>query len=75
MLKIFHFDLNLLHNNENNFIYDFIYWSRKAVKLYFIACKFARSHIFRVLLKIRMIKKNDVIMKRERFDVEFIRHT
>ena len=37
------------------------------------------SHAFstrvRVLLKIRMIKKNDVIMKREHFDVEFIRHT
>ena len=33
------------------------------------------SHIFRVLLKIRMIKKNDVIMKREHFDVELIRHT
>ena len=73
-MKIFHFDLNLLHNNENNFIYDYI-WPRRAVKLYFIACSLPGSHIFRVLLKIRMIKKNDVIMKREHFDVEFIRHT
>ena len=73
-MKIFHFDLNLLHNNENNFIYDYI-WPRRAVKLYFIACKLARITCFRVLLKIRMIKKNDVIMKREHFVVEFIRHT
>ena len=32
------------------------------------------SHIFGVLLKIRMIKKNDLIMKREHFDIKFIRH-
>ena len=31
------------------------------------------SHIFGVLLKIRMIKKNDM-MKREHFGIKFIRH-
>ena len=73
MTKIFQFDLNLLHNNENHFLYDYI-WSRRAVKLHFIVCKFARVTYFEVLLKIRMIKKNDLIMKREHFDIKFIRH-
>ena len=28
-MKIFHFDLNPLHNNKNHFLYDYI-WSQYA---------------------------------------------
>ena len=50
-----------------------IFGQGRAVKLYFIVASLPGSHIFGGLLKIRIIKKND-IMKRENFDIKFIRH-